>query len=188
MPHRRSKAQKDYRHHRGVARRAGLPDPPPIPVALRHEPVVLTPCPKVVLKPRYAECTLKPRAKSRSASSLPTDPRPQPKSKGKRVETSASPFAPRKRARVEVPALPKPVAKAEVKVEIKKEPSLPADSDPDPLDIFVLPVSVGPPASPTPASPKSGGSLYADSPKSSGSSVCVPTEVPSNSSSSDSPK
>ena len=151
MPHKRTKAQQDYRRQRGVTRRAGLPDPPPIPEALRlNQPVVLTPRCKWA-----SRAVLKPRPEVKLSSNSPTDPRPQPKRVGRsalpappaypppswkraRVATPALPTA--KRARVGTPALPT-VVKTEVKVEVKQEAE-PSSSSSG----LAPPVSVGAPA------------------------------------------
>ena len=111
MPHKRSKASSDYRRHRGVTRRAGLPDPPPIPVELQRLPE------EAFLRPR-SKAVLKPRPKWRSRSDSPN-------------WSSSEAARPAKRARVGRPASPQPVAKAEVKSE-----ALPAQLDKDIDEIF----------------------------------------------------
>ena len=101
MPHKRSKASSDYRRQRGVTRRAGLPDPPPIPAELQRLPeeAYLKPSPKVVLTPpwRNPKAVLKPRQDSRAV----LKPRPEP-----RLRSAVPPrdLRPNKRTRVGSPA------------------------------------------------------------------------------------
>ena len=122
MPHKRSKASSDYRRHRGVTRRAGLPDPPPIPVELQRLPeeAYLRPTPKAVLKPRQeSRAVLKPRPEPRLRSAVPPrDLRPRKRARvGSPASSQSAGAAEQLKARaasVGAPASPQPAAKTEI--------------------------------------------------------------------------
>ena len=127
MPHKRSKASSDYRRQRGVTRRAGLPDPPPIPAELQRLPeeAYLKPSPKVVLTPpwRNPKAVLKPRQDSRAV----LKPRPEP-----RLRSAVPPrdLRPRKRARVGSPASSQSAGAAEQLKARAASVGAPASSQP----------------------------------------------------------
>ena len=116
MPHKRSYASADYRRHRGATRRAGLPDPPPIPAELQRLPE------EAFLRPR-SKAVLKPRPKWRSRSDSPNwssseAARPAKRARVGRTASSQSAVAAEqlwaRAASVGAPALPQPAAKTEI--------------------------------------------------------------------------
>ena len=116
MPHKRSYASADYRRHRGATRRAGLPDPPPIPAELQRLPE------EAFLRPR-SKAVLKPRPKWRSRSDSPNwssseAARPAKRARVGRTASSQSAVKAEqlwaRAASVGAPASPQPAAKTEI--------------------------------------------------------------------------
>ena len=177
MPHKRSYASADYRRHRGATRRAGLPDPPPIPAELQRLPE------EAFLRPR-SKAVLKPRPKWRSRSDSPNwssseAARPAKRARVGRTASSQSAVAAEqlwaRAASVGAPALPQPAAKTEIiesiplpeqvsreideifrvkreRERVKREAKSEVKQEVEPISLLTVlaqPVSVARPASPS---------------------------------------